>query len=97
MGQHVMMDCGSLHYAARHGRSLRRRDRNVGARLAAYALALALFALMLYGQRWQLAESRSGFEEFVVANCVVDAVYGDDEHTRACTRIQDTLRQGSTL
>jgi hypothetical protein len=95
MGQHVMIDCSSLRYTACRARALHRRDRRVGARLAAYALALALLALMLYGQRWQLEESSSGLEEFVVANCVVDAVYG--EPAQACTRIQNDIQEGSAL
>ena len=58
--------------------------RGIGARVTAFALALAAVLLMLTGEVWLLQGTANLPDELTVATCAIDAVDPDAGLVKAC-------------
>jgi len=73
------------HCAARCApRRVKRSRLHIGARIRAFALALAAVLLMLNGEVWLLQRTSEAPDELTVATCAIGAVDPDVNRLKAC-------------
>ena len=72
-------------------RRLRRARSRIGARVTAFALALAALLLMLNGEVWLLQRTSDTPDELTVATCAIDAVDPDAGLVKACAKYRTNV------
>jgi hypothetical protein len=91
MAMAISMECG-LRCDDRRARTRRKSVHHIRGRLAAFALAAAVLALMAYGQHWLLQQAPAAASELAMATYAVDALSGGAAATDA--RVNDTEPNG---